>query len=177
MTRTARLIYRNILLFGGLGTALLCSWQFAEAKGDSKPPAQARAMTAAELTALYGDKTWRWQTGAGRMETKNRRFSAIAGSGAQSSWAIGRWTVSNTGRFCFVADWHSSSGVRAQRTCFLHRIDNGTIYQRKVPSGDWYIFKHAQPQAGDEFKNLVREDLVTAELQKRQQSKRPKQKH
>lgn len=177
MTRTARLIYRNILLCGALGTALLCSSQFGEAKEDPNPPAQARPMTAAELTALYGDKTWQWKTGAGRMETMNRRFSAIVGSGAQSSWAIGRWTVTNAGRFCFVADWYSPSGVRAQRTCFLHRIDNGTIYQRKAPSGDWYIFKHAPPQAGDEFKKLIREDLVTAELQKRQQSKRSKKKH
>jgi hypothetical protein len=133
-------------------------------------------MTAAELNTLYGDRTWQWPTGAGRMETKDRRFTAIVGSGAQSSWAIGRWTVTNAGRFCFAADWYSRSGVRPQRTCFIHMIDNGTIYQRKSPNGAWYIFKHAPPQAGDEFKKLVREDLVTAELQKRQQSKRTKKK-
>ena len=129
-------------------------------------------MTAAELHMLYSNKSWQWSDGAGRMDAENRRFTAVSGSGEQSTWAVGRWSVTDAGRLCFIADWHSQSGVVPGRTCFLHVIDNDTIYQRKEPSGGWYIFKHAQPEAGDEFKKLVREDLVSAELEKRQLSKR-----
>lgn len=171
MTRNARVICRAILLGAALSASLLSFPVVGHAK-DDQPPAQARAMTAAELHALYAGKSWQWPDGAGLMEVEERRFSAISGSGEQSTWAVGRWSVTDAGRLCLIADWHSKTGVYPDRTCFLHVIDNDTIYQRKEPSGGWYIFKHARPEAGDEFKKLVREDLVSAELAKRQSGKR-----
>lgn len=176
MTPTAKVICKGFLLGAALSASLLSFPGAGLAQGKSQPPADARAMTATELHALYAGKSWRWPDGAGLMEAENRRFSAIAGSGEKSSWAVGRWTVTDAGRLCFVADWHSRSGVFPARTCFRHVIDNGTIYQRKEPAGGWYIFKHAQARADDEFTKLVRQDLVSAELAKRQQSKRSKKK-
>jgi hypothetical protein len=55
-------------------------------------------------------------------------------------------------------------------------FDEDTIYQRREPSGEWYVFKHAKPAAGDEFSKLVREDLVSAELEIRKLNTRSKKK-
>ncbi len=176
MTRPARLISGDILLAVTLGVSLLLLPRVAHAKKEMQPPPQARAMTAGELFALYGDKSWKWPDGAGLMETKDRRFTAIAGSGEQASWAEGRWSVSDSGRLCFVAEWHAKSGVASGRTCFIHMVDGDTIYQRRQPSGGWYVFKHAKPTAGDEFNKLVREDLVSAKLERRKPGARSKKK-
>jgi hypothetical protein len=167
MTRPARLIPGDILLAAALGVSLLLFPRVGHAKEDPRPPAQARTMTAVELLTLYGDKSWQWPDGAGFMETRDRRFTAISGSGEQAGWAEGRWSVSDKGRLCFVADWHTKSGVSPGRTCFVHMVDEETIYQRREPSGEWYVFKHAKPAAGDEFRKLVREDLVSAKLERR----------
>lgn len=176
MTRAAGVICRGILFGAALSASLLSFPSIGNAREGASPPAQARPMTAAELYTLFGGKSWQWPDGAGLMETEDRRFSAIAGSGKQSSWAVGRWSVTDGGRLCLIADWHSRAGTHANRTCFRHMIDNGTIYQRKEPAGGWYVFKHAQTKAGDEFKKLVRADLVSAELRKRQLGERPKKK-
>jgi len=174
MTRNARMVCSKLLLATALSASLLCFARVSHAKEDSQPPAQARAMTAAELYALYAEKSWRWPDGAGLMETKDRRFSAISGTGKQSSWAEGRWSVTDGGRLCFLADWHTPSGIFPRRTCFIHMFDNDTIYQRKEPAGGWYVFKHAKPLPEDEFSKLLREDLVSAELKKRQQKNQSK---
>lgn len=176
MTRTATRMCGDILLATALGASLLSFSRAGHAEKTLHPPAQARAMTASELYTLYGDKSWRWADGAGLMETKDRRFTAISDSGKQSSWADGRWSVTDRGRLCFLADWHTRSGINPDRTCFIHVIDGDTIYQRREPAGDWYVFKHAQPLPGDEFRKLVREDLVSAELNKRQLNRRSKKK-
>jgi hypothetical protein len=176
MTRPARLISGDILLAAALGVSLLLFPRVGHATKDLHPPAQARAMTAVELYALYGDKSWQWPDGAGLMDTKDRRFKAIAGSGKKASWAEGRWSVSDSGRLCFAADWHTKSGVSSDRTCFIHMFDEDTIYQRREPSGEWYVFKHAKPAAGDEFSKLVRDDLVSAELEIRKLNTRSKKK-
>lgn len=165
MMPTARLICSYILLATAFGAALLPLPGVSHAEV-AKPPAQARPMTAADLHALYGGKSWQWQDGAGRLDIKDRRFTAISGSGEQSMWAEGRWSVSDAGRLCFIADWHTASGTFPARTCFVHKIDGDNIYQRKEPSGEWLVFKHAKPEAGDEFNKLVRDDLVSAELAK-----------
>jgi hypothetical protein len=129
-------------------------------------PPQARAMTGVELYLLYRDKSWLWPEGAGRMESQGRRFTAWSGKGEDASWAEGRWIVTDSGRFCLDATWHSSSAfARDTRICFSHRIHDGTIYQRKDPSGPWYVFRDPNSQE-DEFGKLVGEDLVSAEMEK-----------
>ncbi|EHK54235.1 DUF995 domain-containing protein [Allomesorhizobium alhagi] len=129
------------------------------------PPADATVMTAGELHALYNDQTWVWSDGAGRMQSDGRRFVAWAGSGASATWAEGRWTITSSGRLCFKARWHSSSGSHPAKTCFAHKRRRGEIYQRKEPTGDWYIFKHAVSEEGDEFKKLTDKDLVSPVLE------------
>lgn len=174
MTRFARFIFGDVLRAAVLGLSLLVLPHVGNAAQGGNPPAEARPMTAEELQKLYGNKSWRWADGAGFMDTNKRRFTAIAGSGDKATWAEGRWTVSNAGRLCFVAKWHTKSGSSHKRTCFLHMVDGGTIYQRSEPSGKWYIFKHATPAVADEFGRLIREDLVSAELEKRKLTARSK---
>ena len=123
-------------------------------------------MTGYELYMIFRDRTWPWPDGAGLMENEGRRFTAIAGSGDQLSWADGRWIVTDSGRLCFDADWHATTGIYPDRTCFIHLLHDDTIYQQREPAGDWYVFKHAEPAPGDEFSKLVREDLVSAELER-----------
>ena len=128
------------------------------------PPAGSSVMSAAELYVLYGDKTWQWQEGAGRMDSTDRRFRAWVESDKGKSWAEGRWLITDSGMMCIKADWHSGQEVFPARTCFAHRIDGGTIYQKKVPDGQWYVFRHAEGRDDDEAKKLVSADLVSARL-------------
>lgn len=132
-------------------------------------------MTGYELYLLYRDKSWQWPDGAGRMETDGRRFTAISGSGDMASWAEGRWVVTDRGRFCLDADWHGSTGIFPDRTCFEHRLDGKTIYQRRLPAGDWYVFKHNPTAIEDEFTKLVRKDLVSTELEEVRAAVTPQQ--
>ncbi|ACM29076.1 DUF995 domain-containing protein [Agrobacterium rhizogenes] len=143
---------------------LAASSNAAAAKVDVKLPTSARPMTAGELYVLYRDKTWQWSDGAGRMQDADRRFFAwIDGAGGQS-WAEGRWTVTDTGRLCFVAAWHATNGKFPAKTCFVHQISNGTIYQRHEPDGSWFVFRHAVAQKADEAEKLVADDLVSQRL-------------
>jgi Protein of unknown function (DUF995) len=127
-------------------------------------PAEARAMTGFELFMTFREKTWKWADGAGRMQDEGRLFKAWTQSGEDASWAEGRWTVTNDGRLCLKAVWHSQSAEARSTTCFSHRIFGGTIYQKKEPAGDWYVFKHGRPTKEDEFNKLVSEDLVATRL-------------
>jgi hypothetical protein len=145
------------------------------AEDSLNPPAQARAMTGLELYLVYRDKSWRWPDGAGRMETDGRHFTAIAGSGSGASWAEGRWIVTDRGRLCLDAQWHTPVGNFPDRTCFEHRLDGNTIYQRRAPAGTWNIFKHSPAEADDEFTKLVREDLVSAGLEEVRSASTPQQ--
>ncbi|MDW6023474.1 DUF995 domain-containing protein [Mesorhizobium sp. BAC0120] len=131
----------------------------------SLPPPDARPMTSGELFMLYRDKSWRWPDGAGWMQADGRRFTAWAGSGAQASWAEGRWIITD-GRLCLKAQWHSSTGVAPDKTCFSHMKLRDTVYQKREPSGAWYVFRHAPPQDGDEFSKLVGQDLVSTDLER-----------
>ncbi|MCZ8548493.1 DUF995 domain-containing protein [Mesorhizobium qingshengii] len=133
--------------------------------GDPTPPANARPMTGAELYMLYRDKSWPWPDGAGRLQTDGRRFTAWSGSGDKASWAVGRWTVSDQGRLCFKAQWHTVSGAYPNTTCFIHKKLGNIVYQKRQPSGDWYVFKHAEP-ADDEFSKLADRDLVSNNLER-----------
>jgi hypothetical protein len=131
----------------------------------STPPAQARAMTATELYMLYRNKSWQWPDGAGRLQADGRRFTAWAGAADKASWAEGRWTVSDHGRLCLKAQWHTVSGTYPNTTCFGHKQLGDTVYQKREPSGDWFVFKHAAP-ADDEFSKLVDQDLVSNDLER-----------
>ncbi|WP_163268960.1 DUF995 domain-containing protein [Chelativorans alearense] len=135
------------------------------AANETVVPENARPMTGVELYMLYHDKSWQWPDGAARMHDNGRTFKAWSGSGPDASWATGRWIVTDTGRLCLKADWHTRAGTFDGKTCFAHRTDGQAIYQRKEPDGDWYVFRHEEPQEGGEPNILVRDDLVTAKLE------------
>jgi len=165
MKNPNKYIVATRLAAGALCVALATVSGASRAEDSPQPPVQGRAMTAFELYVLYRDRSWQWPDGAGRLETEGRRFTAIAGSGEEVSWAEGRWLVTDRGRMCLDAEWHASAGTFPDRTCFDHRLDGGTVYQRRAPSGDWYVFKHSPAEAGDGSTRLVREDLVSAGLE------------
>ena len=91
------------------------------------------------------------------------------------SWAEGRWLVTDAGRMCLKANWHSDQGVFPGRTCFSHRIGDGTIYQKREPDGQWYVFRHANSREDDEAKKLVSADLVSSRIDSLRPSPRQKQ--
>jgi len=128
-------------------------------------PDGARPMTAVELYTLYHDKSWRWPDGAGRMQNIDRRFSAwVDGTGGQS-WAEGRWAVTDNGRLCLDATWHAAKGQFPAKTCFVHRILDGTIYQKRETGGTWFVFRHPVTTQTDEATKLVADDLVSQRLE------------
>lgn len=140
---------------------------------ESGPPAGSAAMSAAELYTLYRDKSWQWPDGAGRMDSADRRFTAWVDGEKGKSWAEGRWLITDAGMLCFKADWHSGEDVLPVRNCFAHRIDGGTIYQKREPDGQWYVFRHAEARDDDEANKLVSEDLVSGRLDELKPAPRP----
>ncbi|MDX0480515.1 DUF995 domain-containing protein [Sinorhizobium medicae] len=127
-------------------------------------PEEARAMTGVELYMIFRGKSWKWESGAGRMEGEGRVFRAWVQPGSGETWAEGRWSVNDRGQLCLSAVWHSQNATVSDKTCFSHRTLDGTIYQKREPAGDWYVFKHAKRRADDEFNRLVDEDLVDPKL-------------
>jgi hypothetical protein len=155
------LLGRHFVL--GILPAALFLWN-SPASAEVAVPDNARTMTGVELYMIFQGKTWTWESGAGRMESEGRAFWAWAQSSTGESWAEGRWSVNDRGQLCLMAVWHSQSAAAPDKTCFSHRTLDGTIYQKREPSGEWYVFRHAKAQAGDEFNRLVSEDLVASKL-------------
>lgn len=129
----------------------------------SEQPAGTRPMTAFEIYRLYKNKSWQWDNGAGQMTDVDagRQFSAWADGEKGKSWAEGRWVIAENGLLCLNATWHSQQGAFPAKTCFSHRVGNGTIYQRREPDGKWYVFRHAEARDSDEAHKLVSTDLVS----------------
>ena len=65
-----------------------------------------------------------------------------------------------------VAKWTGKSGSAPATTCFSHRTKGGAIYQKREPSGDWYLFKHARTRSSDEYAKFRSGDLVAGRLAK-----------
>lgn len=119
-------------------------------------------LSAFELYRIYGDKTWVWNTGGGRFFDDGRRFVAWTNDKGKQSFAEGRWVVDDLGQLCMRATWTNAEGAARASTCFGHRKIGNTIYQRRQPDGNWYIFRHASVLEGDEFRKLVSTDTVSA---------------
>ncbi|WEX74977.1 DUF995 domain-containing protein [Sinorhizobium numidicum] len=134
------------------------------ASAEDVMPKDTRPMTGAEVYMIFRGKSWKWANGAGRMQDEGRRFTAWTQSDTDASWAEGRWILTDSGQLCLKADWHSQTATSRDKTCFSHRILGSTIYQKREPAGEWYVFKHSKPAQSDEFNKLVKEDLVEAKL-------------
>lgn len=46
-------------------------------------------------------------------------------------------------------------------TCFEHRQSGKVLYQRKLPDGDWYVFRSSHRNSADEFMKLKYGDDVS----------------
>lgn len=126
--------------------------------------ARARPMTVTDLLQVYEGRTWRWSDGAAYFDPSRRAFESWVRSGPSASYADGAWFLTDTGRMCFRAIWVSVEGSADALTCFDHRIDGERMFQRRAPDGDWYVFAHRPPQAGDEILKFRPGDSVYGNL-------------
>ena len=132
--------------------------------GSNLPPAQTAVVSAATLHEMYDDRTWDWGSGAGFF-AKSGDFSAWTEAGGKAAYATGFWWVTNQGGVCFDGDWRTKEGANSTVTCFDHRMNGQVWYQRRDPSGPWYIFKSDPPASTDEFAKLKMGDQVEPKLQ------------
>ncbi len=141
------------------------------AAAEVAPPTDAVPLTAPELLQIYGDKTWQWATGGGYFQNEGRAFLGYSvNDKGVATTARGTWRITDRGQLCFAANWITDGASYPANTCFLHVAAAGEIYQKKLPDGRWYVFRHAKPQAEDEYAKLVKKDLVSAALQQTKQS-------
>lgn len=155
---------RQFPLIGAMLAALSLAMTpgIASAAEVGDPPAGAQPLSASELLLLYGNKTWKWGEGGGYFQADGRIFRARTVGENGVSTAEGKWKITDGGKLCFDAVWVSAAGSSPASTCFLHVAVGQELYQRKLPDGGWYIFRHAKPEPGDEFSKLVKQDLVSA---------------
>lgn len=126
-----------------------------------KLPRGARYLGGQELFELYVGKTWKWGEGGGYFGPQGIFRARTYGDSGETN-AGGSWAVNEKGRMCFRAVWSSSAGNSKANTCFDHMVLGGDIYQRRMPNGDWYIFRHANPEPGDEYDKLVDGNILIA---------------
>jgi len=69
--------------------------------------------------------------------------------------------LTDSGRLCLNGEWTGAAGPQKSVSCFLHKKDRGTIYQKREDEGEWYIFSHAPVQPDDEINRLVDGDSVS----------------
>lgn len=151
----------QVTILAGLSALAVCT-PISGVAAQGMPPEDARPLNAYELLQIYGDKTWKWgESGAAYMSTEERRLIAWYGEGDGFGYTRGRWLIRDDGELCLIANWQTKDGEFAKRSCFEHMIADETIYQKRVPDGDWYIFKHAEPQPTDEFNKLIPGDLAS----------------
>ena len=126
----------------------------------SASAARGRALTTDELYQIYRNRSWMWADGAAHFTVSKRKFTAYTKNGAEGSYADGIWFLTDAGKVCFRAAWNGVGGSSKALTCFAHRTNEGNIYQRRLPDGDWYVFSHRVPETWDEIRKLKRGDNV-----------------
>lgn len=126
----------------------------------------ASPMSGDQLFAVFNNQTWQWETGGGFFAARQRAFIAWSSEGGKPSYGEGRWFTTGAGKFCFRAKWTSLDGAANAVTCFSHRINGNTIFQKREPDGEWYVFKHAKRTKGDEYMKLKKGNYVYHPLKK-----------
>jgi len=149
MSKMIKTFLVSAALLGSLTAAFAATP--AATKPRVAPAAYGTPLTSAELVRLYECRTWLWSAGAGYFSPKKRAFTA--------------WSAEN-GKLCFRAKWTGKSGSAPATTCFSHRTKGGAVYQKREPSGDWYLFKHARTRSSDEYAKFRSGDLVAGRLAK-----------
>lgn len=142
-------------------TAMLFSTPATASSRIEKKVDAARDMTAKELYRIYKGRSWMWSDGGAYFRLSKREFTAWTGRGRKSSIAKGIWYLPGKGKTCFRATWTAVEWSVGKRTCFTHKTDGRTIYQRKLPDGKWYVFKHTPVRRYDEFRKLKRGNRIS----------------
>jgi hypothetical protein len=141
--------------FLAVATALLTSPALAVQEDVNAAASHATPLSSQEIYRLYGNRSWLWgRNGAGYFAIRKRAFTAWTRNKAGKGYGEGIWFIPRDGRLCFRASWQDPKSTSTTLTCFDHRADAKAIYQRKAPSGSWYIFKHRHPRRSDEFEKL-----------------------
>lgn len=131
----------------GLIACFCCSFIFPGAT----LAAQERPLTKGELAKLYEGNTWIWNDGSGYFGPSGR-FVAIAGKEGNKVQVDGSWTAQKNGRLCFSGVWRSKPKARGRfdQTCFLHKTKDGAILQKRLPNGEWYVFRSDKGSRSDQ---------------------------
>ena len=127
------------------------------------PAVRSTPLSAAELHGLYDGKTWIWSDG-GAYFAKSGGFEAWSGAGSKAAYATGFWWVNDRGEMCFDGNWRTKEGANSAVTCFDHRKDGNVWFQRRSPTGAWYVFKSDPAEPGDEIDKLKPGDQIAADL-------------
>lgn len=157
MKRSVKVVVFPLLL-PLAAVAVYMGAQPVRAKMEIKPT----PLSAYEVYSLYRNKTWQWSAGGARFTAHDRKLVAFVDGNGKRSFAEGNWYVSDLGMLCMQAQWINSAGSSQARTCFGHGKIGDTIYQRRVPDGKWYVFKHQKVKPDDEYRKLVVDDGITA---------------
>jgi hypothetical protein len=144
----------------------------AVASGSEAPSAPpGKQMSASEVRKLYRGKTWMWNDGGGYFAPDGRFQAAMGSDRDTGSFVTGTWQVRRSGRLCFAGAWTVQGKRSYDTSCFAHRVVGNVIYQRKEPSGDWYVFRSEPPKPEDEIKKLIGGDQIEAKLKALRQSR------
>ncbi|MFB9985097.1 DUF995 domain-containing protein [Mesorhizobium kowhaii] len=156
-----------------IGTALACSiGVFAfQLPATAKTAAQvaelarqAEAVPDEGIYQMYQNRSWLWgRNGAGYFAVQRRQFSAWTSDKGKPGYGDGTWFIPGGGKLCFRAKWHGAGGDADALTCFEHRQAGRAIYQRKIPDGDWYVFRNSHRSLADEFLKIKYGDYVTVQ--------------
>jgi len=156
---------KTILGLALLSTMTISACLVAGAGEGSTLPRKAHFVRPAAVVQLYAGRTWLWKSGGGYF-APNQRFIAWSGKAKAKSYVDGKWYATARGKVCFEGVWHSARSDGPNLTCFDHRIAGLAVYQRKLPNGGWYLFKHARRVKGDEYNKLVAGDRVSSGLRR-----------
>lgn len=122
----------------------------AAAVGCSAQAEGGRYLTKSELRKLFEGKTWVWNDGGGYFSPTGV-FVGVSGSGDTRSTTKGDWALYSPGMICFAGSWlQRSKRSPHSTTCFEHKILSGQILQKRMPEGEWYVFRHDPAQSDDQ---------------------------
>ena len=159
------------VLGNSIGTALACSIAVLafQIPAVAKTAAQvadlaekAEAVPDEGIYQMYQNRSWLWgRNGAGYFAVQRRQFSAWTSDKGKPGYGDGIWFIPGGGKLCFRAKWHGAGGDSNALTCFEHRQSGRVVYQRKLPDGDWYVFRSSHRNLADEFMKLKHGDYVS----------------
>ena len=169
MSETSRLHGTTVTCKALLAAALiaigLASWPNGTAVAGEAPADRVISIVdPGDVRKLFADRTWLWPDGAGYF-ADDGQFRAWSGSGAYSVYGVGNWWVNSDGSLCFRASWYTKHGITGGTSCFANRLSGNVWYQRKNPSGAWYVLISDPAKPDDEYAMVKSGDLIEPKFQ------------